>query len=197
MANTCSMCITFFCDGTLDNAGLLALHKQLSSLGYKGTPSSLLSDEERKEIPDMRGEVVRIDEMSADEHSFTADIETAWKPNHELITTLCGKFLGVSYASASDEENEDLFEVYNDPERKWYPQEYSIDVWGDSSVPELYEFLNSEEETYKCLKTNFGHLCDGEDIDEFDDFLGEHDLGHVRHWYRMMPSDYNLEKKGA
>lgn len=195
MANICTMRITFFCNGILNNAGLLALHKELASLGGDGKLITLLSEKEKTKVSDERAELKHVSEISVNAVSFTVDVETAWTPNHALITALCSKFLGVSYASASDEANEDLFEIYNDPEWEWFPFEYSIDVWGNSMVPELCEFLHDEEATYECLKKNFGHMYDGEDVEGFDEFLEQNDLGRVRHWYRMMPSDYDLDVK--
>lgn len=197
MSNVCTMCLTFFCDGTTDNSGLLALNKKLLKAVELGNGRAklidLLSDATKEGVADLRGKLVQVDVVSPDAQEFRAMAETAWSPNHELITALCSAYENISYASASDEACEDIFEIYNDPDGKYYPFEYQIDIWGNEEIPEICEFLKQEDETLEILKENLGHLCDGESLEDFEEFLDDEDIGRIRHWYHMEPSDYNLD----
>lgn len=205
MANICTMGITFFCDANdkEKTQGLRDLYetleKAMKDINQKQhTFRNFLKEGCLAEGISARGKFSDLGdyEEMEDIHAFTCDAETAWSPQYAYLDALCTYYGGIEYASISEEAGFDIFEIKNDPEGQFYPQSFTLDVWGtdgisnDDTTPDIketYECFDTMDEllSYLNSKDHYGNLFQSESIDEWDEFFDEYDAGHIRTWEKV------------
>ena len=117
-------------------------------------------------IPDdvsCRGEITYVDEVEND--VLTLQTETAWGTMDEYWDTVTEQ-LELKYASLSEESGMGVYVIHNDPEGKYFPENYVIDIWEEhQDLNSDYFYFETEEEMCEFMQEKISD----QDFKSFED----------------------------
>ena len=75
-------------------------------------------------------------------------LSNTWNPLNEFWDQICAA-LSIEYASKTEEPTEDIFYIHNDPDKKYFPENYALDICRRSDElavnADRYYFESKEE----------------------------------------------------
>lgn len=98
-------------------------------------------------IPDdvcCRGDILYVDEIK--DNILSLQTETAWSPMDEYWDIVTEQ-LEVHYASLSEECGMEIYVIHNDPEGRYFSENYGIDIWEEyQNLSSDYFYFDTEKE---------------------------------------------------
>lgn len=196
MANVCCMAVCFYVE-TAKREKLEKLQEQVKKVktDNDGRFSSLLEEINPNTNFTCFAKGGSIEDVHDIEEKgiyslFYMDTACDWNPKYDFLNVITS-LTGVKYATSSEECDADIFEIVGDPEGLFFTHNYSTDIYDDRFFmkdcerhEEGIEFFDTEEEILAFLHT-LDTDFESDDLEEWDEYLNDEDVGHVRIWQRI------------
>jgi hypothetical protein len=127
----------------------------------------------------VRGEFVNYEDYDGGE-IMKVYADTAWSPTYEYWDNLC-EALGISYAALSEESGMEIYNIHNDPDKKFFPEKYVLDIWDDNEA-ELktdYCYFETDEEVVSYLNKNCSESSKKDTLLQWINYLNEAKWGSI------------------